>query len=258
MPRACSICTHPQRDEIETALGSGLALRNVAGRFETSPAALHRHRKHAQGVATGVQAVTDAGQPKDGNSNDAKEDEELELLPREEKLASLLAQGNITVAEACRQCGFNPTSSTIRNRLKPGGDIHQHVVSRMRELGLTLDVGLLKVRGLLDATKEVLNPAMGSNAAHMAAMVKETTVPPTLELRDNESQRWAAEQTLKLHGAYPKQETKEEPGKGAGPIVAIEFVSRQHASGGPTEQRVTALLDFAPRSAGNGHNGGAA
>src|SRR5450759_1467880 len=110
MPRACSICTHVQKAEIETALASGTALRNVAARFETSATALHRHRKHAQGGATGVQAVTEAGQPKDGNSNDAKENEELELLPREEKLASLLAQGNITVAEACRQCGFNPTS----------------------------------------------------------------------------------------------------------------------------------------------------
>jgi AraC-like DNA-binding protein len=191
------------------------------------------------------------GQPEDGKYKDAKEDEDLVLLPREEKLASLLAQGNITVAEACRQCGFNPTSNTIRNRLKPGGDIHQHVVTRMRELGLTLDVGLLKVREFLDAKKEVPNPAVSNKTAQLSAMVNQTTVPETLELRDNESQRWAAEQTLKLHGAYPK-ETKDDPNHGAGPIVAIEFVSRQAAQDG-AEQRVTAVLDFGMRPAV--HNG---
>jgi hypothetical protein len=61
----------------------------------------------------------------------------------------------------------------------------------------------------------------------------------------------AAKETFKIMGAYPK-ETKDEADKGAGPIVAIEFVTRQPASTEPTEQLVTAVLDFAPRRSGDG------
>jgi hypothetical protein len=44
MPRPCSICTHPQRHDIDQALTAGEALRNMAPRFGTSVTALHRHK----------------------------------------------------------------------------------------------------------------------------------------------------------------------------------------------------------------------
>jgi hypothetical protein len=44
MPRTCSICTHPARDEIEAGLLAGNPFRELAERFETSPAALFRHK----------------------------------------------------------------------------------------------------------------------------------------------------------------------------------------------------------------------
>ncbi len=44
MPRVCSICTHSQRSEIERALVSGEAYRHIASRFDTSTAALQRHK----------------------------------------------------------------------------------------------------------------------------------------------------------------------------------------------------------------------
>jgi hypothetical protein len=46
MPRSCTICTHPQRTAIETALMAGDAFRIIANRFGTSPAALFRHKGH--------------------------------------------------------------------------------------------------------------------------------------------------------------------------------------------------------------------
>jgi hypothetical protein len=46
MPRSCTICTHPQRTAIETALVAGDAFRIIAKRFGTSPAALFRHKGH--------------------------------------------------------------------------------------------------------------------------------------------------------------------------------------------------------------------
>ena len=222
MPRLCSVCQHQQRHQIENAIAAGQSLRSAAKQFSVSPAAIHRHRRHSQSGSTEDHARTNVGRPEDRRSKDANGvDEPLVLLPREEALASLLAQGNISVAEACRRCGFNPSSSTIRNRLKPGGDIHRWVISRMRELGLTLDVALLKVREFLDAKKEVPNPAANNQGARLAAMIHGEKISPTLELRDNESQRWATEQTLKLHGAYPKPNDEENRPGGRQKVVAI-------------------------------------
>lgn len=44
MPRTCTVCLHPQKPEIDSALLSGQPFRNVALRFGTSSSALFRHR----------------------------------------------------------------------------------------------------------------------------------------------------------------------------------------------------------------------
>jgi hypothetical protein len=41
--RTCTICSHPHRGDIDRALVSGESFRNIAERFGTSAAALHRH-----------------------------------------------------------------------------------------------------------------------------------------------------------------------------------------------------------------------
>jgi exonuclease VII large subunit len=46
MPRTCTVCTHPQRDEIDRQLLDGIALRNIAKRYSLSTASLFRHNKH--------------------------------------------------------------------------------------------------------------------------------------------------------------------------------------------------------------------
>ncbi len=45
MPRVCTICTHPKRVAIDRALLAGEAYRSIASRFDTSTAALQRHKK---------------------------------------------------------------------------------------------------------------------------------------------------------------------------------------------------------------------
>lgn len=45
MPRQCSICEHPRRDDVDDALLRNETLRKIAKRFETSITALHRHRQ---------------------------------------------------------------------------------------------------------------------------------------------------------------------------------------------------------------------
>jgi hypothetical protein len=46
VPRTCTICSHPQRLEIERAIVAGKAIRDIAGQFGPSKTAIARHRSH--------------------------------------------------------------------------------------------------------------------------------------------------------------------------------------------------------------------
>jgi hypothetical protein len=46
MPRTCTACSHPQRDDIDRLLLEGVPLRNIAKQFSLSAAGLFRHSKH--------------------------------------------------------------------------------------------------------------------------------------------------------------------------------------------------------------------
>lgn len=144
---------------------------------------------------------------------------ELPLTPREERLAMLYAEGGKSLSECCRIVGLNPRSGDLYDRVKRG-NIGQVVARRMRELGITLDAPLLKIRDFYDATKDVLNPT-GLVLGEDGKTVKAAEI---VALRDNESQRWAAEQTLKLLDAYP---TEDVGGAGTSPAaVTIVFAGQ--------------------------------
>ena len=44
MPRRCTVCQHPDRDEIDARLIGGQPLRNIAKQFGVSATALYRHK----------------------------------------------------------------------------------------------------------------------------------------------------------------------------------------------------------------------
>ena len=50
MPRTCSICIHPQRAAIDSALVASEPYRRIALRFATSPDAVNRHKAHIPGA----------------------------------------------------------------------------------------------------------------------------------------------------------------------------------------------------------------
>ena len=58
MPRICTICTHPQRTEIETALVSRRPFRHIAEQFGVSTSALVRH--HDEHLPEALSKATDA------------------------------------------------------------------------------------------------------------------------------------------------------------------------------------------------------
>jgi hypothetical protein len=47
MPRRCTICASPSRQDIEIALARGRSLRSLAGKHRLSKSAIHRHKRHA-------------------------------------------------------------------------------------------------------------------------------------------------------------------------------------------------------------------
>jgi hypothetical protein len=59
MPQTCSICRHPERQDIEADLRGGTPYRDIARRHNTSKDALSRHRaKHMpRHTETGLAAV---------------------------------------------------------------------------------------------------------------------------------------------------------------------------------------------------------
>ena len=64
MPRACSICTHPDRSAVEAALRAPIPLRTIADRWAVSKTALLRHRdSHGHPQAPVVQAVPPVATP---------------------------------------------------------------------------------------------------------------------------------------------------------------------------------------------------
>ena len=46
MPKPCSVCTHPSREQIDRALMSGVPYRTLAAQYDLSASALCRHMRH--------------------------------------------------------------------------------------------------------------------------------------------------------------------------------------------------------------------
>jgi hypothetical protein len=93
MPRTCTICAHPDRGKIETAIVSETPYRNIAKQFGISPAAITRHStehiaqsiKQSQAAKEEAQALDVVKQLKEINDDardilkKAKDEDSLEL-----------------------------------------------------------------------------------------------------------------------------------------------------------------------------------
>ncbi len=66
MARTCSICTHKKRQAIDRALVAGTAFRDIAGRFNVSRSALHRHKNnHIPAALTKAKEAEEVAQADD-------------------------------------------------------------------------------------------------------------------------------------------------------------------------------------------------
>lgn len=62
MPRACTICTHEKRNEIDNALVSGVSLRDIAAQFPplTLGSLSRHHRRHVSAALAAVETSEQA------------------------------------------------------------------------------------------------------------------------------------------------------------------------------------------------------
>lgn len=104
MPRRCSICTHPEKAAIDTALVAAEPFRHIAARYGTSTGALQRHKKDhlpaslvlAQGAQEVAQADDLLGQVQ------ALQVKALSILAQAEKAGELrTALAAVREARAC-------------------------------------------------------------------------------------------------------------------------------------------------------------
>ncbi len=65
MPRTCTICEHPQRQEIDNQLINGNSFRDIAGRFSLSRSSLSRHKKHLSSGLTKAKKAAEISQADD-------------------------------------------------------------------------------------------------------------------------------------------------------------------------------------------------
>ncbi len=66
MPRVCSICTHDSREAINRELVEGVPSRNIAERYGTSVASLHRHKaEHLPGKLVKAREALDVAEADD-------------------------------------------------------------------------------------------------------------------------------------------------------------------------------------------------
>ena len=73
MPRHCAICSNPFRQDIEKALARGRSLRWLAGKYQVSKSAIHRHARHPLlGWVTDEQLIRALTQPRRVRGNPDK------------------------------------------------------------------------------------------------------------------------------------------------------------------------------------------
>lgn len=149
MPRRCTICTHPRREEIDRALVEGESFRNIAERFGVSLGALHRHREHVQ---DDVQQAIEAKAVRSGRSVLDR----IRELNREARSLLEEARSKGRYAAAVQAIGAATRLLELEAKLLGELDERPHVNVQMG-MAVMVPKGVLEAiyRAVLDAPEEV-------------------------------------------------------------------------------------------------------
>ncbi len=132
--------------------------------------------------------------------------------PKEQRLVAVLADGTArSITDAMLKAGINPASSSIRERLAPGGDLREQLEQAMEKAGLTLPRILDKLNAKMDATRLI-------NVGKQA-----------ISTEDNDAQLRATELVIKLHDRTGKLPTAQEGSSGSNITVNVLVMGEKDA-----------------------------
>jgi hypothetical protein len=216
MPRPCSICRHPQREEIEAALAGGGSFRNLGKRYATSATAIFRHQAHAQWGSTrgaaeigGDQSEETPAAKTQGRRPPGRREKVFALSHQDREMLNLLATGAAqTVAQAAEQVGMSKGSGYAVVDSLTGRKI---LKAAFRAQGLTEAQLAAKVVRLVDATTTRF-------------FQKDGVVKDQRDVADNQTQLGAARLAAELMDLKPQE--KDQP-KGPPAGVVHEIVERE-------------------------------
>lgn len=123
MARQCSICTHPQRDEIDQAIVLGEKYRSISQRFDVSQAAIGRHKKHISA------AIVDA--------------ERQKAVSGTAKMLKELSRGFDSLARAADKAEADGDFRTMAQLWKTAGDLAKPLLQIAGDLpgdGTTINI----------------------------------------------------------------------------------------------------------------------
>ncbi len=147
--RKCTICTHPQRAEIDRELAEGRSIRDIARRYSVSRPSLHRHRTHVQDA---VQRAVEAKAVQVGVSVLDR----IRELNREAR--SLLEEARSTGRYAAAVQAIRAATRLLELEAKLLGELDErpHVNVQMG-MAVMVPKGVLEAiyRAVLDAPEEV-------------------------------------------------------------------------------------------------------
>ena len=143
MPRKCSICSHPDRKEIDAALVNRASLRNIAKQFGSSAAALHRHKRdHLPAVLAKAQEAAEVVRGDDLLAQVAElQRKALSILSTAERAGNLsAANGAIREARSCieLQAKMLATVLALEQREEPRQMTTAEIESERERLRLEL------------------------------------------------------------------------------------------------------------------------
>ena len=157
MTRKCTICTHPNREEIDKQLLSGESYRSIAKHFGASESAIYRHQEHIPKSMVKAQEANEIARV-DSLLDQVKNlrEKALELLAKAEKSEDLRAAG-VFLKE-------------LREQVKLWAELEGRLAAQNQVLILINNPAWIELRSLII---ETLEPFPAAKKALVEALSKE-------------------------------------------------------------------------------------
>jgi phage terminase small subunit len=158
MPRTCTICVHPNRNEIETELENRSPFRNIAEQFRLTASAVFRHKAHQTDASLTVPlVVTDRT-----NTTPAPNDNPENLTGKQQAFIDFyFGEAKFNGTEAARLAGYSGNDSSLAvtaSQLLRNAKVAATIAVRFKAMHITADQVIAEISRVAQADwNEFLN-----------------------------------------------------------------------------------------------------